>query len=224
MQIELVCLDMAGTTVRDDGAVLAAFDEALAAMGLEPDSSELAAARDYARRTMGQSKIEVFRAIAGGDERRAGAANKAFERAYVAGLDRVVAVPGAETAIARLRSAGVKTVFTTGFSPSTRDALIDALGWAGLCDLALSPDDAGRGRPFPDMLLSALIRLEIDDVRAIAAVGDTTSDLLAGTRAGASIVAGVLTGAHDADELGAAPHTHLVPSVADLPQVVGRSG
>jgi beta-phosphoglucomutase-like phosphatase (HAD superfamily) len=46
-----------------------------------------------------------------------------------------------------------------GFSPATRDAIIAALGWAPLVDLVLSPADAGRGRPWPDMPLTALLRL-----------------------------------------------------------------
>ncbi len=50
--------------------------------------------------------------------------------------------------------------------------------------------------------------------------GDTANDLLAGHRAGASIVAGVLSGAHDKDALAAAPHTHLLASVADLPDLL----
>ncbi len=70
------------------------------------------------------------------------------------------------------------------------------------------------------MILTAVLRLRIDDVAEVAVVGDTTSDLIAGTRAGASIVAGVLTGAHSAEELAAAPHTHLLGSVAELPDLV----
>jgi len=50
--------------------------------------------------------------------------------------------------------------------------------------------------------------------------GDTTSDLVAGSRSGASIVAGVLTGAHTRDELAEAPHTHLLDSIADFPALV----
>ena len=46
------------------------------------------------------------------------------------------------------------------------------------------------------MILTAILRLEIDDVREVVVAGDTTADLVAGSRAGASIVAGVLTGAH----------------------------
>jgi phosphoglycolate phosphatase len=35
-RITIACLDMAGTTVADDGSVLAAFTAALAAQGLTP--------------------------------------------------------------------------------------------------------------------------------------------------------------------------------------------
>jgi len=72
------------------------------------------------------------------------------------------------------------------------------------------------------MILTALLRLRIDDVAQIAVVGDTTSDLLAGTRSGASMVIGVLTGAHSREELARAPHTHLIDSVADLPALLIR--
>ena len=43
---------------------------------------------------------------------------------------------------------------------------------------------------------------------------------MAGTRSGASVVAGVLTGAHTAEELADAPHTHLLGSIAELPGIV----
>lgn len=87
--------------------------------------------------------------------------------------------------------------------------------------MALSPSAHVRGRPHPDLVLAALLALEIDDVRQVAVAGDTANDLLAGTRAGASVVAGVLTGAHGREELAAAPHTHLLDSVAELPSVCG---
>ena len=110
----------------------------------------------------------------------------------------------------------MRLCLTTGFSPTTRDRIVAALGWEALVDLALSPADAGRGRPWPDMILTAVLRLRIDDVTEVAVVGDTSSDLLAGTRSGASMVVGVLSGAHSRSELARAPHTHLIDSVADL--------
>ena len=44
--------------------------------------------------------------------------------------------------------------------------------------------------------------------------------MLCGRRAGASIVAGVRTGAHDEQRLRAAGATHVIDSVADLPALV----
>jgi phosphoglycolate phosphatase-like HAD superfamily hydrolase len=70
------------------------------------------------------------------------------------------------------------------------------------------------------MILTAVLRLHIDAVAEVAVVGDTSNDLLAGTRSGASLVVGVLTGAHSRAELERAPHTHLIDSVADLPALL----
>jgi phosphoglycolate phosphatase-like HAD superfamily hydrolase len=70
------------------------------------------------------------------------------------------------------------------------------------------------------MILTAVLRLQIDDVHRVAVVGDTASDLLAGWRAGAGVVAGVLTGAHGRAELETVPHTHILSGVADLSGLV----
>jgi hypothetical protein len=43
---------------------------------------------------------------------------------------------------------------------------------------------------------------------------------VAGTRSGASMVVGVLNGAHTRSELAAAPHTHLIGSVTELPALL----
>jgi phosphonatase-like hydrolase len=211
---------MAGTTVEDGGTVESAFTRAVDGMGL----ADLDAALTYVRDTMGQSKIVVFRALFDGDEAKAAEANRRFESAYddAVRADGAQPIAGAEQTIAAMRDAGVRICLTTGFSPATRDLLIDALGWRSLVDLALSPADAGRGRPYPDMILAAVLRLEIDDVREVAVAGDTASDLLAGSRAGAGIVAGVLTGAHDREALEAAPHTHILDNITALPAIVLR--
>jgi phosphoglycolate phosphatase len=224
--IRLAVLDMAGTTVRDDGVVERSFVQALGEMGFDPDGEELGAHLDYVRATMGQSKIIVFRSVFGGDEAKAQEANQRFEAAFGRAVSRgeIEALPGAETALAAFRARGVRVCLTTGFSPTTLDQLMDVLGWRDLVDLALSPDDGVRGRPYPDLILTALMRLEADAVQEIAVAGDTTNDLVAGTAAGASIVAGVLTGAHDRAQLESAPHTHILDSIAELPEVAFRHG
>ncbi len=219
--IRMAALDMAGTTVADDGAVEEAFQVALDAVGLTAGDLR-DDAHSYIRRTMGQSKIAVFTELLHGDRHRAELANDTFEVAFDQAVDRgeLEPIAGADAALRSLRNAGIRTCLTTGFSPATRDRIVAALGWTGAVDLVLSPVDAGRGRPWPDMILTAVLRLRVDDVAEVAVVGDTASDLLAGTRSGASIVAGVLTGAHTREELDEAPHTHIIDSVADLPELV----
>jgi phosphonatase-like hydrolase len=220
--IRLAVLDMAGTTVRDDGVVERSFVEALTGMGFDPEGAELAGHLEYVRATMGQSKIVVFRAVFAGDEARAQDANARFEEAFAGAVSRgeIEPLPGAEAALHAFRERGMRICLTTGFSGPTREQLMDVLGWRDLVDLSLSPGDGVRGRPFPDLVLTALMRLELDAVQEVAVAGDTASDLIAGTAAGASIVAGVLTGSHDRARLAAAPHTHILDSIADLPAVL----
>ncbi|MCX6469888.1 MAG: phosphonatase-like hydrolase [Corynebacteriales bacterium] len=220
--IALAVLDMAGTTVEDGGLVLAAFDVAATAIGIPADGPERDHARQYVIETMGQSKITVFRALTGDDEGRAQLGNRTFEAAYddLIGTGDIRPIEGAEKAIATLREAGVKVALTTGFSRATQHRLLDVLGWADVADLTLSPEEVGRGRPYPDLVLRAVLDLEIDDVRAVAVLGDTASDIVSGLRAGARIVAGTLTGAHDRQQLDDAGATHVVDSVSDFTHLV----
>ena len=218
----VLCLDMAGTTVADDDSVMNAFTAAISSRSLPV--AQFNAAMTYARDTMGQSKIEVFRHILGAEE-AAQAANAVFEETYGKSVTagELSPIPGAVELFAACQAAGIRVCLSTGFSPVTRDAIVDALGWGALVDLFLSPADAGRGRPWPDMPLTSLLRLGGGSVAELAVVGDTPSDVEAGLRAGAGLVAGVLTGASDAASLAAVPAATglagqplILGSVADL--------
>jgi phosphoglycolate phosphatase len=210
-QITTACLDMAGTTVADDGSVMTAFGAAVAEGGLLPGAPGYDEAIAYVQATMGQSKIEVFRAVLGGEE-RAQRANSVFESRYAESVraGEVTPLPGAVETIMALRAAGIKVCLATGFAPATRDALLDALGWRPIIDLALSPADAGRGRPWPDMPLTELV-----------VVGDTASDVESGLRAGAGLVAGVLTGAASREALEQAAAPHILDSITGLLPLLG---
>ena len=81
MTITLACLDMAGTTVADDGLVLAAFQRALDELGIRDDDVR-DRMTDYVVETMGESKITVFRALLAAEDVAPRPRNAAFERAY----------------------------------------------------------------------------------------------------------------------------------------------
>jgi phosphoglycolate phosphatase len=213
--ITVACLDMAGTTVADDGTVMEAFTAAITEQNLAGPAYEQAMVA--VQSSMGQSKIEVFRRILR-DESAARKANEAFEDHYAAAVrgGKISGMPGAEDTFMRLRDAGIFICLATGFSPVTRDAIIDELAWGGLIDLALSPADAGRGRPWPDLPLTALLKLRGGAVAELAVAGDTPSDIESGRRAGAAVVAGVLTGASTRADLEQAGAPIILDTIAGI--------
>ncbi len=213
----LVILDMAGTTVRDDGVVIDAFHAALGDAGISLESPDGARAERIVHETMGQSKIDVFRAVLG-DEPAAQRANAVFEQAYgeFGAIRPCRTDPGRRATLHELREGGFTICLTTGFSVFTRELLVKELGWESLIDLALSPADAGRGRPYPDMLWTAMLQLRVPSVEEVVVVGDTASDMQSGRRAGIARRLGVLTGADGADRLRAGGATRVIRSVNKL--------
>jgi phosphonatase-like hydrolase len=222
--IELVVFDMAGTTVSDGGVVETAFQRAAERTRVVAHLSQ-ADALAYVRQTMGMSKLDVFTHLAGGDTKAAARATAAFEAAYAELIDEQGAaeIPGSEALIRQLTAQGVKVALTTGFAPVTRDAILRRLGWIDLVDVALSPVDAGRGRPAPDLVLAAALRAGVSAMSAVAVLGDTTSDIRSGRAAGAGLVVGVLSGAHGRSALLEAGADAVIDDVTLLPSLATGS-
>ena len=146
----LACLDMAGTTVRDDGAVESAFDAALAAVGIEPGSRRYDEARILVLETMGWSKADVFAALLDADA--AARATAAFAVAYeeIVASGAIEEIPGARVVLRELRAgrgAGVPFHRVRPEHPG-RPAGRRSAGRAEI-DLALSPPTWGGGGPLP---------------------------------------------------------------------------
>jgi phosphonatase-like hydrolase len=218
----LVVTDLMGTTLRDDGAVLPAYRAAFAECAIPFTEEELATKR-------GAHKLTLFTEFAvrryPGEEARkiAAAALDVFEsqlRRFLASGGGVP-IPGAEDAIGRLRAAGTKVALTSGFDRGLIADIVKHCGWGELFDAVVYPDEVPAGRPAPYLIFQAMQKTRVEAVARVAAIGDTALDLQAGTNAGAGWVIGVLSGAHDAETLGRTPHTHLLPSIAELPDLLG---
>jgi phosphonatase-like hydrolase len=219
---ELVVSDFAGTAMKEEGTVLAAYRQALAEFDIPFTEEDLAARR-------GASKRAVFQELAGrvrAPEQAgviAGKALAAFEdalrREYESGPVREI--EGAGAAVAALRQAGVKVALTSGFERGVVDLLVSRLGWADLFDRVYASDDAPAGRPAPYLIYRAMMDLRVHNVGRVCVVGDTPLDLQAASNARAGWVVGVLSGAHGLETLGATPHTNLLPSIASLPKLLG---
>lgn len=217
--VSLVCCGLIGTTVADDGMVDQAYSEAIATQGVVTGTTAYARCMAQVHRARGRAPIDVLQSLFPESQARAQAAQLAFDRSFSSAVDRtgVAAVPGTEQALVRLADMGTRVCLVTGFSRRVLGLVLDTLGWWDRVDLAVCPDDVPRGCPAPDLVLSAMLRLGIRDVRDTAVAQATESGVLSGKRSGAGIVAGVLTGIHTKDRLHRAGATHLLSSIADLP-------
>lgn len=224
---ELVVLDVAGTTLDDAGTVYDALAQAAeATRGTPLAPGEIAG-------WLGTDKREALRALIGGTD-GAEVSDGQVEAAYADFAARLAEAyradppqpfPGVVEALAELRGRGVRVALSTGFSRDVVDPLLASVGWTpgepgSPVDVVVCTDDVPAGRPAPYMIFRAMELTGTHDVAAVAVAGDTHVDLRAGTHAGVAHVVGVLTGALDATELGRAPHTALLDSVADLPALL----
>lgn len=222
--IELVALDIAGTTVDEGQQVYRALEQTVVAHGADLSAGDI----DRWHGADKQTAIRTLLTPAGAPPPSDDQLQPVFAdfrarlaRAYEARPPRPL--PGVPEALAELREAGIRIALTTGFDHEILDALLTTLGWAdgAVVDAVVSSSDVPAGRPAPYMIFTAMQRLGITDVARVLVAGDTPRDLEAGSNAGAAMVVGVLSGAGGGAQLGAQRHTHLVPSVADLPALLG---
>ena len=224
--VSLACFGLFGTAAEDGGLLERAFAEACATQGIVPGTADYAHCMVTVHQTLGEPAVDVFRGLFPGSPGRAEAAALFFERSFRAAIDRhgLSPVPGAEESIGRLRESGVRVCMITGLSRRLLGIVLDTLGWWHLVDLALSPDDVPRGCPWPDLMLAAMLRLGVGDVRESAYAGSTASGIRCGRRAGARIVTGVLAGGHTRERLRDAGATHFISGIAEFPGLLAAAG
>ena len=101
---------------------------------------------------------------------------------------------------------------------------MQGLGWLrdGLVDLSVDVEHTPnhRGRPAPFMIFYAMTQLDIQSVHEVIKIGYTPADMLEGTNAGCRGVVGVLSGPLPVAAWGIYRHTHVIPSVKELPSLI----
>jgi phosphoglycolate phosphatase len=220
--IKLACCGLIGTVVPDEGLIERCFAEAIATQGVVSGTSAFARRMAQVHQARGQSPGDVLRLLFPDNEARAQAAQLAFDRALRDAIRRVVIqpVPGAVQVLEQLREAGCKIAVLTSLPRRVADAILDAAGLRPSIDAALSAQDAPRGFPAPDLVLTAVLQTGTEAVADVAVIHSTGAGVDSGRRAGASVVAGVLTGPHSAARLRAAGATHILGSIADVPALL----
>jgi phosphoglycolate phosphatase len=224
--ITLVCCGVLGTLVADDGLIERSFAEAIATQGVVSGTSAYARRMAQVHRLRGQGPGDVLRALFPDNEARAQAAQLAFDRALFDAIRRadVCPVPGVRQVLDGLSAIGCRTAVVTALPRRILTLVLDNAGWRGSFDVTLSAEDVARGLPAPDLPLTAMLRVGTPDVREIGVVHGTGAGMESGRRAGAGLIAGVLTGPHAAARLRSAGATHVLRSIADLPAILATHG
>lgn len=225
----LIVCDIAGTTVNEDGIVYRQLRDCVERRGVGVSSDQVNAVK-------GTEKRSAIATLLSADGRRTSDGEVAEVFAdFMDGLRRAYAdhpprpIEGAEDALSRLRAGGARIALTTGFQRSIAETVLEACGWgvAGtngesgarfVVDALVTSDTVVAGRPAPYLIHHAMELTGVTSVDEVVSAGDTVADLQAAANAGVRGV-GVLTGSVPTEVLAAQPHSLILDSLADLPDL-----
>ena len=172
---------------------------------------------DFERRWAGKKSGEILPMLLGRTVPEEEAARLAAEKEadYRAAYgSRVAPVAGLLPLLGRLRAAGVRLALATAAPAENRALVLAGLGLGEAFEATAGPEDAARGKPFPDLFLAAARRLGLPPDRCVA-FEDAANGVRAARAAGMEVV-GVATG-EPASELLAAGARFAAPDYASLP-------
>jgi phosphonatase-like hydrolase len=224
LNIELAALDIAGTTVDEAGLVYRVLDETVA------EAVDASVPPALLSQWKGTSKREAVAGLL--DALGADTSEAAVDKVHADFSSRLITAygetpptpfPGVVEALETMRGRGVRIALQTGYSADIAAAIMAGLGWEApgpLIDAIVTSDMVAASRPAPYLLFRCMEATGVTSTQRVLAAGDTRNDLAAGANAGARFVVGVLTGTSDATTLGRERHTHLLPGVAQLPEIL----
>lgn len=235
-KISMVMFDLSGTTVYDDTGVRDCLykaaqeyklnttpDEILLHMG----TNKIHLYQFLIARSQGKKiDIEDFEKIKDPDtyEESVTVFNRYTQIMIDHYHNEVKEVPGASDTFRWCHDRGIKVATDTGFHRDITEAIMDGLGWVreGLVDISVDVEHIPGeiGRPAPFMIYYAMTHLNIQSVHEVIKIGDTPADMLEGRNAGCRGIVGVLSGPRPVEAWGKYYHTHVIPSVKDLPELI----
>jgi phosphonatase-like hydrolase len=222
--IDLIVFDLAGTTVKENYDVQRTLKDSFAKVGLEITIEQ-------ANQVMGIPKPIAIRQLLetmnyptiSEDVIRSLHADFVANMISFYELDQTVEEnEGVSETFRKIKQHGIKVFVDTGFDRPIVDALLSRMAWQEnqLIDGSVTSDEVAHGRPHPDLIFRAMELAGVSDVKRVAKVGDTLSDLGEGNAAGCGLVIGITSGAFTREQLATAPHTHLIGKIPEVLQII----
>lgn len=221
--IKLAVFDMAGTVVNEDNVVYKTLQKAINERGFQltldfvlehgAGKEKHQAIKDIIKADIGSVDAEMAASIF---EDFKVLLNEAYHKLEVGSYE------GVEQMLLSLKENGIKVALNTGYDSKTAHLLLNKMHWTKgkQYDVLVTADDVVLGRPNPDMIVEAMMKLNVHDEELVLKAGDSIIDIEEGKNANCGVTIGVTTGAHTRHQLLSANPTHVLDSLTELRQLL----
>ncbi len=227
--IQLVVFDIAGTTVKDNGEIAAAFWTALKEYSYAVPMNKINA-------LMGYKKPEAIRRIVEEYEQNKTHVTDDYINAiherflelmieHYQSTKEIVPLPNVMEVFSFLKENRIKIGLDTGFSKNITDVIVNRLNWLNdeVVDYVVSSDEVPAGRPHPYMIQRMMNEANITDAKKVIKVGDTEVDVQEGKNANCLYSIAVTTGAFTREELEPYEPSFIIDDIKDVIDILLNS-
>jgi phosphoglycolate phosphatase len=221
--LKLIVLDWDDTIVKDSSdAYYHCYATAIEQNGI---SRNFEIVKDQVRKLWGRPHEVVIESIIGSEQPQLSDVIHSYEQLLSTDSfsNNLSLIEGAKEALLSLKDT-YKLAIATGMSAvPLKERLIPHFGLEGIFSSIISSSqlpDPSRGKPHPDMLLKLLKEFDVDPSEAIV-VGDATTDIFMAQAAGVLPIL-VLTGQLSREEGAALNLPYILPTIAELPELLSN--
>ncbi|MCS3530281.1 HAD-IA family hydrolase [Chryseobacterium sp. JUb7] len=219
--IELLVLDMAGTTIDEDNVVYKTVMNSVNDYGYHVTLEKVLSV------CAGMEKLEAITSLLkeiGGNEEDASAIFENFSdqlKLSYQNLD-VKPIDGVENFLLSMRSKNKKVVLNTGYTGEIAQQLLDRLNWKENVhfDAMITADDVSESRPSPAMIHLAMEKFNITRPESVLKAGDSVIDIEEGKNAGCGLTIAVLSGAQTRTELEKSNPDYILNTISEAEDIL----
>lgn len=217
MAVKSVLFDFIGTTVieKDPSLILSCFGNAFSDHGIDVDLSFLRAHR-------GRDKSEMIDLALQQQKKPLHLRFeilRSFKEHFRNNLSNFRENDHLEDVVMFLKKRKVRIGIGTGLTRDIFQVLLEHFQWERFgFDYISTAEEAGRGRPHPDMIIDMMVKLHLNNYQFLK-VGDTVADIEEGRNANV-MTAALLSGTQDPTLLRNCNPDYILNSLADLKQIV----
>ncbi|WP_412851038.1 HAD-IA family hydrolase [Chryseobacterium sp. PMSZPI] len=219
--IELLVLDMAGTTIDEDNVVYKTLTNAVNDYGYEVSLNKVLSV------CAGMEKLEAIATllqILNGNEEDAPAIFENFSDQLKKSYQNLNVKPinGTEDFLLKMKAQNKKIVLNTGYTSAIAQQLLDKLNWKKNIhfDALITADDVSESRPNPEMIKLAMKKFNITEPEKVLKAGDSVIDIEEGKNAGCGLTIAVLSGAQNRSELEKAEPDYILNTISEAEKLL----